>query len=188
MPRDRWGAEGPPPDSYSRVTNPERFAPLHEFVTELAGRLADEFDVERTEAYGIDSELEEHKNPARPTVRLRPREPAAAPITISFTSFPGLFVRFGRWVRDQFPGCGCDACDESMEEEMERLQAKIDGVIEGAFQESISIRDDGTAQLLYTFGEWGSAAESIDMQAASRLLASAKESSWIYAPWPRRRR
>jgi hypothetical protein len=185
MPRDRWGAEGPPPDSYSRVTNPERFAPLHAVVMELADKLADEFDVERTEAYGVDVELES-PNPARPTLRLRPRDDAAASITISFTSFPGLFVRFGRWVMDQFPRCGCDACDESVEEEIERLQAKIEGVIAGAFEESISIDDNGTAQRLYTFEARGSAAEGIDLQEARDLLASAERSSWTYAPWPRR--
>ena len=143
--RRTMGAEGPPPDSYSRVTNPERFAPLHDFVTELADRLGDEFDVERTEAYGIDPELEQHNNSARPTLRLRPKDEAAASITILFTSFPGLYVRFGRWVMDDFPRCGCDACDESIEEEIERLQAEIEGVIAGAFQESISIGDDGAA-------------------------------------------
>ena len=40
---DRWGIEGPPEEAYSRVTNPERFQPLHAAATELLDRLEREF-------------------------------------------------------------------------------------------------------------------------------------------------
>ena len=43
MRRDRWGIEGPPDEAYSRVTNPERFQPLHAAATELLDRLEREF-------------------------------------------------------------------------------------------------------------------------------------------------
>jgi hypothetical protein len=49
---DRWGIEGPPPEAYTRVTNPERFQPLHSFTEGLVARLEARFDVERTEGYG----------------------------------------------------------------------------------------------------------------------------------------
>jgi hypothetical protein len=68
----RWGAEGPPREAYSRVTNPERFAPLHDVAAELLDRLELEFDAERTEGYGLDPELEEGCKLARPSVTLVP--------------------------------------------------------------------------------------------------------------------
>ncbi len=55
----RWGAEGPPLKAYSRATNSERFASLHDVAAELLYRLELEFDVERTEGHGLDPELEE---------------------------------------------------------------------------------------------------------------------------------
>ena len=58
---------------------------------------------------------------ARPGVKLIPSDPEAAPIVVVFTTFPGLHVRLGRWYKEPFPDCGCDACDESAEGEIERL-------------------------------------------------------------------
>ena len=49
---DRWGIEGPPEEVYSRVTNPERFQPLHAAATELLDRLEREFGVERLAGCG----------------------------------------------------------------------------------------------------------------------------------------
>ncbi|MDA1128514.1 MAG: DUF6226 family protein [Chloroflexi bacterium] len=102
---NRWGSEGPPPEAYSRITNPERFAPVPEFAGELLNRLEAEFAVERTEGYGLDPELESGEL-ARPGVRLTPADADAAPIIIIFTAFPGLRVRFGRWYTNPFPSCG----------------------------------------------------------------------------------
>src|SRR5215467_2034674 len=105
---NRWGAEGPPPEAYSRVTEPERVEPLHPLAEELLRRLEDEFDVGRTEGYGLDPELE-GKDLAHPTVRLVPSIEGAASITVAFTTFPfpGLGVRFGLWHRFSFPTCAC---------------------------------------------------------------------------------
>jgi hypothetical protein len=68
---------GTPPEAHSRLTNPERFRPLHSFMVELIGRLEVAFDVERLEGYGLDDELEKG-DLARPSVRLVPRDPSAA--------------------------------------------------------------------------------------------------------------
>jgi hypothetical protein len=43
----RWGPDGPPPEAYSRVTNPERFRPLHDFALTLLAQLHGSFDVDR---------------------------------------------------------------------------------------------------------------------------------------------
>ncbi len=133
------GEEPPTDPAYSRVTNPERFGPLHPAVLEILDRLENDFDVERIEGYGLDEELERGLNPARPDVKLVPRDPEAAPIVVAFFTFPSLRVRFGRWYIEPFPDCGCDACDESEEVEIERLEGKVDDVTAGRIRESIEI-------------------------------------------------
>ena len=91
---DRWGIEGPPEEAYSRVTDPERFQPLHAAATELLDRLEREFAVERLEGHDADDELGRLRL-ARPPIRLVPQDPQAAPILVAFTDFPGLYLRFG---------------------------------------------------------------------------------------------
>ncbi len=135
--RSRWGPAGPPAEAYSRVTNPERFRSLHTAMREIIVRLERDFEVERTEGYGFDEELEKGLKLAGPSVRLTPRDPDAAPIAAAFSTFPGVHVRFGRWRDDLFPSCGCDACDESAEEEIERLTGLVDDVIAGRFLETV---------------------------------------------------
>ena len=44
MSAHRWGAEGPPLEAYSRVTNPERFASLHDSAAGLLHCLECEFE------------------------------------------------------------------------------------------------------------------------------------------------
>ena len=138
-----WGyapggqAEGPPDDAYGRVTNPERFRPLHAAMLEIIGRLESDYEVERNEGYGLDEELERRLELERPSVRLTPGIPDAAPIGVIFTAFPGLYVRFGRWYKEPFPDCGCDACDETAEVEIERLEDIIDDVTAGRFREAV---------------------------------------------------
>ena len=97
-----WAGEGPPDDAYERVTEPERFTPLHDWTLEAVGRLQAEYDVALEEGKGVDAELE-RSSLARPTLKLTPRQESCAPITIAFTDFPGLAVRVGRWVTDYFP-------------------------------------------------------------------------------------
>ncbi len=135
----RWGPEGPPEEAYSRVTNAERFRPLHTAMLDIIGRLERGFDVEREEGYGLDEELERRFDLALPGVRLTPNDPGAAPIAVVFSGFPGIQVRFGRWYTDPFPSCGCDACDESAEGEIERLTDMIDDVVAGRFREGIRV-------------------------------------------------
>ena len=129
--------EGPPDEAYSRVTNPERFRPLHAAMLDIIGRLENDYEVERTEGYGLDEEVERRLDLERPSVRLTPRNPDAAPIGVTFTAFPGLYLRFGRWYTEPFPDCGCDACDESAEVEIGRLAEVIDDVTAGRFREAI---------------------------------------------------
>lgn len=185
----RWGAEGPPPEAYSRVTNPGRFSSLHEAAVQLLDRLELEFDTARAEGYGLDPELEEGFQLARPSVALAPRDAGAAPMVVAFSAFPGLHVRFGRWYTVAFPTCGCDACDETAESEVQRLRSLIDNVTAGRYRESLQIAADGVASLWAEF--WSDrerfAQNSQVDRACARLPVSAGDrSSYEWRPWPRR--
>ncbi len=124
----------PPAKAYSRVTNPERYAVLHDHALRLLRDLESRFDVERVEGYDIDPDLEPPE-PARPTVRLEPIDPGAAPVTIAFTRFPGLVVRRGTEHIRSYPVCGCDGCDESPEELLAYLDEQVGAAVSGTFRE-----------------------------------------------------
>lgn len=91
--------------------------------------------MDRLEGYGIDPELEGDRA-ARPTVSLRPAG-GGAPIVVAFTTFPGLMVRAGHWYTLGFPGCGCDACDETAETEAQGLEQLVGTLVSGHFRESM---------------------------------------------------
>ena len=186
-------AESPEDPAYSRVTNPERFRPLHSAMLEVLARLENDFDVERTEGYGLDTELERGLKPARPHVRLDPRDPEAAPIAVVFSTFPGLNVRFGRWFSEPFPSCGCDACDESAESEIERLNEMVDDVVAGRFREAIrrpliSFRGTGWRETNF----WSSVGRRtnrsrVDGLRAREMSGGRRRLDLNWKPWRRRR-
>ncbi len=201
------GEEGPPPDpAYSRVTNPERFRPLHTAMHEIISRLENDFEVERAEGYGLDQELESHPQRAgldlaSPSVRLNPNNPDAAPIVVAFSTFPSLNVRFGRWYMEPFPDCGCDACataGESVERESERLNDMVDDVTSGRFREAIyrpRISFQGSAWRETRFwapvGSERSSTRSIsrsriDGVSAHRMSGGRRRLALDWKPWPRR--
>jgi hypothetical protein len=187
MSMNRWGPEGPPPEAYSRVTNPERFRPLHSFVVGLISRLEADYDVERLDGYGLDDELE-RVDLVRPSVKLLPRDPGAAPIVVAFTAFPGLVVRVGRWHTDTFPSCGCDACDETADGEAARLTQMVDDVTAGRFREAIWVPLVGDAWQESEF--WSpcgrsSSRTTVDRSHARQVLAGSDCLRFEWRPWPR---
>jgi hypothetical protein len=131
----RWGPEGPPHEAYSRVTNPERFAPLHELAVETLTQLESKFDVMRMEGVDIDAGVEW----VRPTVQLTPQTAEAGELAIGFTNFPGLIIRLGHWMVEPIPLCGCDACDETAEEGGARLGQLVSTLGQGRFHERIRV-------------------------------------------------
>lgn len=139
MSRGTWGREGPPEEAYSRVTNPERFRPLHGAALGLVERLRAEFDVEVEKGYDLPLPKIERRELDLPSVSLTPREPACAQIFIAFTDFPGIIIRLGKWKEDLFPNCGCDACDEDADEQIERMIEIFELVTGGGFLEAIRI-------------------------------------------------
>src|SRR4030095_14555690 len=108
----------------------------HNVAWRLLERLQATFAVEQCEGYGLDRELEVGAL-ARPLVRLLSRDPQAAPLAMAFTTFPGLTVRVGRWHRDAFPSCGCDACEETADGEAARLPHMVGAVTGGRFREAL---------------------------------------------------
>jgi hypothetical protein len=181
---DRWGLDGPPPEAYSRVTNPERFRPLHGFAQRLLRSLETEFDVSREEGQGLDPELQVDDT-AIPTVRLVPHSADAGPLTVAFTSFPGLMVRLGHWFVEPVPVCGCDACDETAEEGQRRVEGLIAALTAGRVSESIKAWPwaDGwlTTEMPSSRGE-----RRISRLEAEALIARAGgKRRFEYGPWPR---
>jgi hypothetical protein len=188
--RDRWGIEGPPPEAYSRVTSPERFQPLHPFTEGLVAQLEARFDVERTEGSGLDAELEA-VGTIRPTIRLTPRSPQAAPLVFAFTAFPGVVTRSGQWRVDPFPSCGCDACDEDAAGEIERLAWLVDQVTAGRFRETIELPPVGDAgqhvELWSPDGSRQGGGGPLERAEAERRLSETKQAAFDWEAWPPRR-
>lgn len=190
MRHGRWGPDGPPPEAYSRVTNPERFAPLHAFAEELLARLASEYDVEREEGHG----LEPTRGPddlARSSVRLVPRSQRASPLQISFTKFPGLIVRAGRWYWGALPACGCDACDETAESTIDDLTFLVENVTRGHFTEEVSLPQasgDGWKSTEIgdrASGRSGTRGSRVPRADALEMLHGSRK-RYPWEPWPKR--
>ena len=159
----------------------------------MIARLESDFDVERDEAYGLDDELEGPLTCARPSVKLSPVDPAAAPITVTFSDFPGLHVRFGRWSTELFPVCGCDACPESAEREIERLTMMVDSVTTGGFREVVRcsalpfVGDGWLKTDFWTPVSANSNGARLDRSRARQLTGGRRRLELDWKSWPRRR-
>lgn len=114
-------------------TETERFAVLHDAAEQLLDELTERYMVERRETK---EQLGPDEGLVR-MVRLIPRTPAAGPLAIAFTDFPGLHVRLGRWWSEDLPGCGCDVCDEDPAELVEVFRAQTAALIEGGLWERV---------------------------------------------------
>ncbi|WP_368497005.1 DUF6226 family protein [Herbiconiux sp. A18JL235] len=134
----RWPGS-PPEESYSVDAHPERFEPLHTVAEGLIEHLRDTYDIEVTEAVETGPELRRPKGEAARAVQLRPVDPAAAPLTIVFTAYPGVFARAGLLHEFAFPVCGCDACDSTWEAEADQLEETVLAVAEGRYRESVGV-------------------------------------------------
>ena len=183
----KWGIEGPPPEAYSRITNSERFEPLHDAALAHLDRLQLRFDVERVEGYGLDQDLEQ-VSLTRPSVRLTPADPSAAPIVVAFTGFPAVVMRCGLLLVLGFPECGCDACDETSEGELQRLVEVMDDVVGGRFRESIRIPFLGDAEQQWELRSSARQTRGGVRIARSRARALARGGSrtFEWSPWPLR--
>ncbi|MFC9764183.1 DUF6226 family protein [Rhodococcus jostii] len=138
--RRRNGAavEDPPAEACGRVTNPERFATLIPAAEDLITNLERRFEVTVT------------RGPAPPSksrtvglvklVEITPIRVAQAPLAITFTSFPGLYLDAGAWAHIALPSCGCDVCDEDAEYVLRELAEYYEALTAGQLSERITGR------------------------------------------------
>jgi hypothetical protein len=68
------------------------------------------------------------------SVRVAPAG-GGAPVTFTFTDFPGVRLAAGSWFGDRFPECGCDACDEQPGPLEEQLRELVADVVAGRLRE-----------------------------------------------------
>lgn len=177
----------PDPEAYSRVTNPERFLPLHAIALALLDHLALEYDVIRTDAFARMPDMTPFEQ-ARLPVTLTPVASDAAPVAIAFTTFPSLIVRCGKWSAMALPNCGCDACAATAELEAERLEQVLGDVVAGRFREELRIPLFGRAGVRWSFGDIARAGhlreggEYLGRDQA-RLLDTGGQKRMLWQPW-----
>ncbi|PLC10762.1 hypothetical protein AUQ48_17070 [Kocuria flava] len=131
----RWEEEPPPEEAYSRITHPERFAPLHQVAQALIDHLTATYDVTVTNGPDALQDLLRTPDDALRATRLTPHRPDAAPLTIVTTTEPAVLVHAGAWCELTYPDCPCDACDETAETEAESLEYFVLAVAAGTFRE-----------------------------------------------------
>ena len=86
------------------VSNPQRFAPLTLAADALVANLAERFEVTVTRAPATPRPVS--KVQPIETIRITPLQADQAPLTITTTSFPGLYLDVGAWQHLALPGCG----------------------------------------------------------------------------------
>jgi hypothetical protein len=164
---------------------------LHGFALTLLDELHGSFEVERVEAYGLERELEDRvRGLARPSIRLVPTDRRAAPLTVVFTVFPGLFVRAGHWYSAAVPSCGCDACSETAESETLRLREMADDIVAGRFRERITLPLIGSAweewELWSPHQHRSRNRSRLERERARAMVDAAGRSAVEWMGWPRR--
>lgn len=147
--RDRPGNHAPV-DTYSVVTHPERFAPLHAVADALVAYLTAGYDAATRDGLEfIPASMVARDNIIR-ALLVQPASADAAPLTFIYTNFPGIRLHAGLLHDFPYPDCGCDACDETAEDTASGLEELVIAVAEGRYQESY---DGGDHQATPT-GRW----------------------------------
>jgi len=123
----RWAGGSPPEDAYSRVSHPERFAPVLSVVDALIDHLETWYlvDVDRRDA-----------EPGTRVIHLRPT--TGAPITVTAT-LESVDIEAGALFRDIVPGCTCDACDETAETVADQLEETLLSIAAGGLREAFPV-------------------------------------------------
>jgi Family of unknown function (DUF6226) len=134
----RWDGS-PPENSYSHVSNPERFAPLQTIADALIEHLRAAYLVD-VAALGKSSTLVDPSTTTK-LIAVTPRQADAAPLVFRFTNFPGVEIQAGIHYREAFPFCGCDACDETWGDAADKMEQLVFAVSDGRFSERIGFPD-----------------------------------------------
>lgn len=130
-----WGEGSPDPDSYSVDSHPERFAGLHAVARALIDHVTAVYDVDVQDDPVLARELLMQGPGVLQAVKITPKDPGAAALTIVLTVYPGVMVHAGVLHDFAFPVCGCDACDETVETTADRLEMLVLSVAAGGYSE-----------------------------------------------------
>ena len=171
----------PPAEAYSRVTRDVRalFGPVAAAADQHVERLRRDFDVTVTPLTAGDSRV---PPPATRAVLISPADGRAAPLTVGWTDFPGVRLRYGHFGDTVIPGCGCDACAETTEECLDELSQVVTMVTRG-FWERVEIGKEVWIRIQEPHGSSGSQVLDAEQADALRVAGSQR---MLWAPWPRR--
>jgi hypothetical protein len=141
---------------YSQVTDPGRFRVLHTAAEGLLAsaqccvrgatargchRPAAQRDVSVVRPHGADRAgrpgTAAHQLGVGLASPIQGRFAEAAPVTIHFSDFPGVRTRYGSWVTQSRPVCGCDACDDDPAALAEDLVSEVERVAAGCLEERL---------------------------------------------------
>ncbi|WP_069386861.1 DUF6226 family protein [Cellulosimicrobium cellulans] len=206
---ERWAdLDGPPEDTYSVDSHPERFAPVVDVADALVAHLVATYDVavETADLRGLDVSAHMAQAPAHPVLRgvrrvdddavratrLVPAVDDAAPLTLVVTDYPGVHVHAGALHEETFPACGCDACDDTAEAQAEQLEHLVLAVAAGRFAEGVRRAWDDPRTAWVRYVSWSDddsrAGEGRrrrrGLKPARRRLAALPNGRW--SPWPTR--
>jgi hypothetical protein len=172
------------PQAYSQVTDPGRYTVLHEAAERLLDELTTRYTVERRETT---EPLDATGDRVR-TVRLIPHTPAAAPLAVAFTGFPGVVLRLGRWYQESLPACGCDACDERPQDLIAEMRLQVGALVEGGLWERVRRGMTGSWSETRLVGEnFDQGYETpLDPRAARAARRGGFAAPVQWAPWPKR--
>ena len=167
------------------MTDPGRYAPLHAAARELLAELEHTYEVRREEGTTADP----GGGAPVPLVRLVPADPEAAALEVVATRFPGLLVRRGRDRIEAIPVCGCDACDETLPDCLERLKQVAEATTGGTSGERLVHGDAGWVRerWLAMAGGWTRSRTPLSEAEPAAARAALPTGERAYAPWPRRR-
>jgi hypothetical protein len=138
----------------------------------LLKRLEGSHSVVRSEGIYLDHDLARRVKAIR-LVQLTPESGSGGPLAVVFTDFPGLLVRFGRWHVDAYPHCGCDACDEQVDDLTDEFTDRVEALTRGQFVASVTGRLSPKLTYRFAFADGGgsSGVEKLDRGQAARLGA-----------------
>lgn len=172
----------PPNEAYGRVTDPERYSLLWDTADELIAGLLADYAVDRTDDVSLDPHLTDGlAGGVRRLTRLIPQTDGAGTLTVAYSGFPGLAVRFGRWHVERFPVCGCDACDEQPPVLATEFREHALALVAGEFSERL--RQTPEPRLEYSYA--GRESGSTTGMSLAETLADSEPLAVNWLAWPR---
>jgi hypothetical protein len=160
------------------VGDSQRYGVLHAAAEDLLDELAELYAVERREV----------TEPPTRAVRLIPRTPEAAPLSVVFTDAPSIILCLGRFYHQELPGCGCDACDENPADLIAELRVEAVALVEGGLWERVrrGLRCSWSQTRLIGLDVNARHQTPLAAGAARAARHAGFAAAVQWAPWPRR--